>query len=264
MTGKSVVSTLTPEAIDRALPIYDPAYAFVVHTRRGERNAGNHQARQAVLTLHPVLQGTGSAPQIGPGSIMGEADLDSLRNRLDGDFERGAQRSVTVLPANVIAIERDAVTWFVPGAKRPMHYRTSKGKGETYNVVWPHLIFRAVKRTLYVAAVATAERPLEHTPLLHAPLANVNAEGLVCTGSSRLPRETGIASRDGWEYVIFGTYFTHPNHSHALSGGASASDLCDFWKGRVGRKTAPAVKNMTPMNFTLGRWLNGPARGSES
>ena len=64
---------------------------------------------------------------------------------------------------------------------------SAQGQRYGFRVPWPPLLFLAVRHTLYCAALAHADRPEPETPLFHAPLMNIDAQGAVCLGTAETP-----------------------------------------------------------------------------
>ena len=253
----------------KALPIHVPSTKSVIESARtfvprmailihqADGPSSGHSNKAALLTLHPITESRDGVPHIGPGTIMGEGEGRTVGNiLLQSEDARTYSRTIPILSEHVLTVEPDAVTWFVPAHRALMHCLDTKGKRHALDVVWPHLILRVVRRTLYVVAVESAHRPCASTPLFAAPLTNISAGvGRMCTGSAVLPRSSSVDSIPSWDRIVTQTYNTHVNHGSTLRGGASNEQLLDFWKGRVGKRTPPSARRYTSLQMNLSQWL---------
>ena len=257
------ISIPTPELIVKGAAQYAPSMAIIIHKCALE-NRGYGQSESAMLTLHGVSTSRQGAPHIGPGKVMGEEDGRELGNLLlRAEASRSQGRSIPILPANVLTVERDAVTWLVPARRAAMHSIDKEGKRHALDVLWPHLILRVVRRKLYIVAVESANRPDARTRLFAAPLPNIYSSTEVCTGSARLPRSSEVDSIAEWEGVLFRSFNTHVNHDATLKGGATSDELLTFWQKRVGKRTPPSARGFTPLKATLGEWLSMTQAGKD-
>lgn len=246
----------TVDSLGRIAAPYAPSMAILIHTD-APPNGGNCRA---MLTLHAIQSSREGAPHLSPGTIMGAEDGRTLGNLLlQADAARRYSDAIPLIPENVLTVEPDAVTWFLPAMRAPMHCKDAKGKRHALDVVWPHLILRVVRRELFVVAVDSAQRPTRQSRLYAAPLANVYAETSVCTGSATLPRGSDTDSIDGWNRVLLGTYNTHVNHPGTLANGATSEQLLTFWQRRVGKRSPPSARNYSPLGMTLNEWLGRTA-----
>jgi PRTRC genetic system protein B len=255
------ISIPSPERIASGAVQYTPSMAIIIH--KGN-NGSRHSSESAMLTLHPVMPSRQGAPHIGPGKVMGEQDGRTIGNLLlKADASRAHGHTIPILPANVLTIERDALTWLVPARRATMHSIDGKGQRHSFDVCWPNLVLRVVRRKLYIVAVESAARPDARTRLFAAPLPNLYSNTSLCTGSATLPRTSDVESIPKWESVLFRSFNTHVNHEKTLKGGASSDQLFDFWKRRVGKRSPPSARNFTPLAMTLGQWLSQTQSGND-
>lgn len=245
----------TPESIAQNARTYTPNMAILFHASEAARSYGG-DARDYMLTVHPIKQSRAGAPHLGPGKVMGEDDGRELGNLLlQADDARTSAHTVPILPEQLLTLETDALTWMLPARRTLMHCLDNKGKRHALDVLWPNLVMRVVRRKLFVIAVESVKRPAHDSRIFAAPLANVHSDTSVCTGSAILPRSSGIEAMRGWESVIYNTYNTHTNHDRTLKGGASSDELLAFWQGRVGKRTPPSPRAFTRLPTTFGSWL---------
>jgi PRTRC genetic system protein B len=234
-------------------------HALVFHELLGPSVRG----RAAVITSHPVSVGH-DGPLIGPGQALSVDD----ESRLLSILTRNTASHFAILPETVLAVGADRVLWFIPGKVRTMIVRAT-GKVRRLNVPWPTLVVDASRDELRVAAIPTALRPTPGTPLFHAPIANVDHNGMVCVGSAELPVGFSAVDIPGWESVIMDTAFSHTNQEHtlrlpALDGSCPANAPVDdgahfgFWSGlhKSGAAVFP-VEALVPMDTTLSEWIDG-------
>ncbi|WP_295390963.1 PRTRC system protein B [uncultured Thiodictyon sp.] len=225
-----------------------PTGAIVFHEQRREGGGG--------ITYHPLdddAQGT----RILPGRPLTVADARALLESLLG--ERTSELRWT--PPNVLASGDEALVWSVPGTVRPMLFRGKKDGPIRLDVPWPTLVFAATDGAIRLAAIKSRGRPTARTPLFHAPLWNVYADGRVCLGSATVPPLDGIDAMPAYESAIFDTLFSHGNFRGNLAyrqdhGETSDRDHLRFWRELALAKT-PRFPNavLVPMGQRLATWL---------
>lgn len=230
-------------------PVIRTVQALLLHeTRASEGFPQSHW-----LTTHPVEQQE-HGPLIGPGTLLSEEDKRALIEALLGTL---SPEEFKLLPPHVLAIGAAKIAWYVPGRCRPMHFNMNRRRFSV-RVPWPTLIFRVVDGQVWLAALASAERPSGNTPLYHAPVLNVNSATHVCTGTAILPPGSGLDDCAAYERAIYETNFSHVNHRHTLAGAADVSDddHVRFWRRLAKTKAAifPA-ESLVPLDTTVGAWL---------
>jgi PRTRC genetic system protein B len=198
-----------------------PAAAVVFH--QGER--------QQAVTYHELAVGDAGA-SIRPGRAMTRADATGLLRALLGD----RTGELVWSPAQVLSQGEDSLVWYVPGKVRRMFFAATGGQTLTLEAPWPTLLFAAREQTLRLAAIKGRGRPTPRTPLYHAPLMNLYADGRVCLGSATVPMASGFETMVDFEAAIFDTRFSHGNFRGNLAyrqgeGGATKDqDHIRFWR----------------------------------
>ncbi|MCB1821861.1 MAG: PRTRC system protein B, partial [Candidatus Competibacteraceae bacterium] len=191
---------------------------------------------------------------IGAGRPFTHRDLQGLLGWL---AEQPARPTVRFLPPTVLAHGEDFTAWWQPARIAPMWFLL-QGQRYGFRVPWPPLLFLAVRHTLYCAALAQADRPDAETPLFHAPLMNIDAQGAVCLGTAEVPPDHAIHRCSEWEAAVYATNFSHVSHAQTLQikgeQTVNSEQHFQFWQALHGRKRFPSTA-LAPMHRTLQGWL---------
>jgi PRTRC genetic system protein B len=115
----------------------------------------------------------------------------------------------------------------------------------------PPLIFKVSGSHLSVRALAENKRPNTKTVMQMAPYWNCAENGVVCTGSMRIPREKSVSAIEGWETAFFRSEFTHANGTRTRH----PKGLVALWKSLQGKETFPA-RYLLPVKQTLSDFVN--------
>lgn len=213
--------------------------------------------RGVLVTRHDVDIAEGF-PRIGAGSYVGIDDQRAILDMLTLNTQ-GIHNEM--LPANVLACSGEKLAWHIPGVTRKMHFKVD-GHTFTLTVPWPNLVIRIERNTMSVAALPHRKRPTPDTRLYHAPLMNIDEEGVLCTGNASLPQNRQIASIPQWESVLTGTFFTHVNHDMTFRAFTRKNEDGNDWAHirewkrilKEGYTHFPTAR-MAPMGLTLGEWI---------
>jgi PRTRC genetic system protein B len=202
------------------------------------------------VTKHSVLSSESGAPSLGPGAPIGREDILELIKELRGVVP------VEFLPENVLVRTQESIVWWTPAAVRPMFYAVEKGvelkqlSGKQFPQ--PPLVFRAQVGSLDVRALEINERPTPKTKLFRTPYWNVNDQGSVCLGSTKVPREASVESIAKWEKAFFQSEFTHSNSAKKLT--EHPEGFVGLWKSLIGKKSFP-VQHLVSAGQTLGQFI---------
>ncbi|MGH8159326.1 MAG: PRTRC system protein B [Rhodanobacter sp.] len=224
-----------------------PKAALLVHASDKDARSG------IVLTLHSLLTGR-DGPLLDAGRILTPDEARGLGERLLG---RGVVADIAeLIPVTVLRTGADVLTWYRPASVSIMHWRTARGM-ESIAALLPSLVFDVRRRVLRVAAFVGSERPNAATPLYHAPIGNVHADTVVCTGSVSLPVDTAIRNAKDWSEVLLASSYSHVNHPHAIQskGQVDTAALLAFWRKRKQSKTPPGERLLAPLRDSLSQWL---------
>ncbi len=214
-----------------------------------------YQSEGRVLgTLHPLSATRRGQAVIGAGRPFAHRDLRDLLALWDGQPRRPA---VAWLPSAVLAHGEEFLVWWRPAQVGPMWFLL-QGRRFGFRVPWPALLFVARAQRLWCAALADDARPEPETPLFHAPLMNVDANGHVCLGTADVPPDCAIESHAAWEAVVCATNFAHINHRHTLQIDG-ATDIGTeahfaFWQALHAQARFPATV-LVPLRRTVQGWL---------
>lgn len=125
------------------------------------------------------------------------------------------------------------MAWYRPAQVRPVHF-VEKLKIPSGSANMPPLVFVADRGDLAVYAFTGTDRPAENTMMYRAPFYNVNADGDVCLGNSKvkLPeKKTYTNMMVYWETLFYNSEFSHINGSNPTK-----SPLSNIWKSLVRNK----------------------------
>jgi PRTRC genetic system protein B len=217
-------------------------------------------------TCHPVRLDDG--PLIGEGTPLSQASLQAFCSEVQGKTRQ--YDGLQVLPPEVLWYrEGECLAWWRRGRVESMPFNAG-GREFGLSVPWPHLLFAVTgEGRLHVAALAAAKRPTEDTPLHHAPLGNVGAQGALCLGSARHPKDLTPADIRGWTECLTRSAFTHVNHPHTLrlrgvkpDAAVSTSDHVRFWRSLARTKAIRFPREaLAPMGVNVGEALRQWTRG---
>jgi PRTRC genetic system protein B len=247
MSTEPLINLPSPSGAQRAA---EPTLAVLFHTRCADYGSGYREL--AYVTRHPVLARRGGH-EIGPGAAVSETDEQGIVALLNGRKPGSQVRQW--LPEHLLATSPEATAWWMPSKARPMPLADG-AKRTVAQPIWPALLCVATSRGLSIAALRDDERPTPDTPLCHAPLGNVYADGRVCTGNATLPPGWGIEHIEAWTALLEGSAFTHPNHGQVMAGKAhTAASLYDFWSAPIRRRQRLPAAVYVPMGSTAGQFL---------
>jgi PRTRC genetic system protein B len=219
-------------------------HALLFHTKGGQLQ---------LVTSHEVRPGGRSASVIQSGRPMTPADERKLVALLIG--KGTAEDGVTIYPDRLLFHDTERTIWWMPAAQRPMHLRDAATQ-VTISTRWPTLVFMAVDRSLFVAAIAEDARPSASTPIFHAPMPNVWPTTQMCTGDATLPLGASISEIPFWEACVLDTAWTHSNHPGALKNTARDKSSADaFWRKRNGNLTPFPSARLNPIGMKLVDWM---------
>ena len=170
----------------------------------------------------------------------------------------GQSVPIEILPERVIVRTLDSIVWWGPARERIMFFsdrgedaRLKKMNGKHYP--HPPLLFKTSGTHLSVRALPENTRPTSGTNLHIAPYWNCYENGVVCTGTMKIPREKSVAAIETWEESFFQSEFTHGagvrNHVR-YPGGFLA-----MWTFLEGKLNFPS-RYLVAANQTLAEFVN--------
>lgn len=251
-----LLAHLSEGAISRAQGIeLRTTYGLFFHTR---------DRALEMLTAHKVVTGPHGQVVVGPGNVLRPEDEEAILRSLLG---RRHCVDSALNTADVLYRRPGVLVWWLPAVKRPMHLRLHDGSYKKISTIWPNLVAAVSGRTLHMVACAGDTRPDADTVVYHAPLGNIYANTVVCTGDARLPEGASMADKAGWEAVILDSAFTHTNHGDTLAdptkGGQRKGADADFWNGRGGKNSPFPDNQLHPIGCTLGEWVASIGAGED-
>jgi PRTRC genetic system protein B len=191
--------------------------------------------RHPFVTLHEVIHENEEA-RLSEGQLVTPQMLADLMTGL------GRSTPLEILPEQVIVRTADMIVWWTPASQRTMFF-SDRGEDVALKKLnggsYPHppLLFKASGSHLWIRALAADKRPNAESPLYIAPYWNCYDNGVVCTGSMRIPREKSIAAIDGWERAFFQSEFTHA--AGAVKHTNYPGGLLGLWQHAMGKDHFP-------------------------
>lgn len=157
-----------------------------------------------------------------------------------------------IFPEKVLSVNQQRngfALWYTPPKKTSIFFKAELGIADGTACI-PALLWKADRDSLNVWAIKAVGRPLESTPIFHAPFMNVYDTGSVCLGNvdADIPKKCSISEFINlWESYFFNSSFSHTMVDQALKTGK----LVELWKTllRNGKKFPTAV--LKPTNRTI-------------
>jgi len=191
--------------------------------------------RHPFIVVHEVIHDN-------DGARLAEGQLVTPQMLIDLTVSLGQSVPVEILPERVIVRTQETIVWWSPARERIMFFSDrgddavlKKMNGKRYP--HPPLLFKTAGSHLSVRALLENKRPKPGTKLCTAPYWNCYENGVVCTGTMKIPREKSVVAIEGWEESFFQSEFTHGagvrNHV-SYPGGFLA-----MWKFLEGKRNFP-------------------------
>jgi PRTRC genetic system protein B len=240
MTGHVDVGAQLNFTLQKALLVYEAPRSY----DRGGRDY------HSFVTEHPVTVDTNGLPRIGEGSLLSRDFLDRLIESMRG------RQADEFLPENVLVRTQDRIAFWIPGRVRTMFYFADRSpelvdlNGKRFPQ--PPLLFDVSRGNLSIFALKESKRPTKDTKLYRAPYWNVNDQGDVCLGSTRVPDALSVDSITRWADSFFESQFTHQNAGRPLT--THPNGFVALWRELKGKKEFPA-KYLAGTGKTLGQYL---------
>jgi PRTRC genetic system protein B len=208
------------------------------------------------VTTHAIAKAPGRYVLL-PGTPASASALYRLLARFNPNIAHQG-----LLPWNLLRHTPSELLWHCPSRIEPLFFRTNQEELNAISgarVLHPHLLFYVNQGSLYLAALPDDQRPTLQTNLLRAPYFNVSAEGRVCQGSMKGPRENRPETLAQWERAFFRSAFTHP-HGGAFRITSHPSGHDGLWLAQA-EEPYPKfpVEHLVPLEMTLGDWLKNSA-----
>ena len=206
--------------------------------------------RHPFVTLHEVIHDS-------QGARLAEGQLVTPDLLIDLMVSLGKSVPTEILPERVLVRTTETIVWWMPAGERTMFFSDRGGDAALQRMNarrYPHpaLLFKVSGTHLWIRALSRNERPEASAKLYMAPYWNCYENGVVCTGSMKIPREKSVAAIDGWEQAFFQSEFTHAagvrKHTHFPGG------LLAMWESLEGKKKFP-VRYLVERKQTLGEFV---------
>ena len=208
--------------------------------------------REAFVTLHQIGKEAHCPPTLGPAETLTQGFLDSLIHAVGGNA------AVEVLPENVLARTQQMLAWWVPAKPRRMFFQHAQGAlNDISGKIFPQpaLVLRVDGSGLSLRAMEKNQRPQAGTRLMVAPYWNTYANGSVCLGSMRAPKQASVSAMDRWETSFYESAFTHPNDAQRLTTHPGGSE--GLWRKLAGSQRTFPSKYLNDAKQSLAHFLKG-------
>ncbi len=209
--------------------------------------------RHPFVTLHEIIHDA-------EGARLGAGQLATPQMLIDLMVSLGRSVPVEILPDRVLVRTTEMIVWWAPASERVMFFSDRGGDATLQQLNakrFPHppLVYRACGTHLAIRALARNERPTGATKLYIVPYWNCNDEGIVCTGSMRIPHEKSVTAIDLWEQSFFRSEFTH------AAGGTKQTQFpggfLAMWLSLAGKKEFPS-RHLVDARQTLTDFVEQP------
>jgi len=201
--------------------------------------------------VHEVIHDDG-------GARLAEGQLVTPQMLVDLMASLGQSVPIEILPDRVIVRTPENHRWWTPARERIMFFSDrgddavlKKMNGKSYP--HPPLLFKTSGTDVSVRALLENKRPMSDTNLYTAPYWNCYENGVVCTGTMKIPREKSVAAIEEWEESFFRSEFTHAagvrNHVR-YPGGCLA-----MWKSLAAKRKFPS-RYLIAAKQTLADFVN--------
>lgn len=207
--------------------------------------------RHPFVTLHEVVH-DGNHARLSEGQLMTPQMLIDVMGSL------GRSVPVEILPERVLVRTAEMIVWWSPRDERTMFF-SDRGEDPLLKKLngrrYPHppLLFKASGSHLWIRALERSERPKAGTRMCMAPYWNCYDNGVVCTGSMKIPHEKSVGAIETWEQSFFQSEFTHASgtRKHTRFPGG----LLALWQFLEGKKEFPS-KHLVKLEQTLAKFVN--------
>lgn len=217
----------------------------------GKSSYEGYPYRHPFVTLHEVMH-DGEVARLAEGQLMTRQMLVDLMAGLGGPVP------AEILPARVLVRTAEMIVWWSPPGEQMMFF-SDRGEDPLAKTIngrrFPHppLLFKVCGPNLWIRALEKPERPKAETRVCMAPYWNCYDNGVVCTGSMKIPREKSVMAIEMWEQSFFRSEFTHASGTRKRTrfpGG-----LLAMWQSLEGKKEFPS-KYLVKLPQTLAELVN--------
>lgn len=183
-----------------------PKFAIIGYTKEDD-----YYNRSHYFSYHTII-----GEKLTAGMPLTKDTARNIFSCLEGDLIKF--RFKGMIPKSLIHFDFKGnlqLIWYVHPKQHTLYFDTKTGI-VSGKYPMPKLIFKLIGNVLKVFAVLRKESLNESTPLYHAPLLNVNAQGKVCMGNATM-------DYDGFEYYedimgfveqqFFRSVFTATHHN---------------------------------------------------
>lgn len=217
----------------------------------GESSYNGFPYRHPFITLHDVEHTDGQA-RLGAGTLVTPRMLASLMN------EVGQSVPAEILPECTLVRTAEMIVWWKPASIGRMFFvnrQDDKGLRKLNGKQYPHppLLFKVSGSSIWIRALAENKRPVAKTKVCMAPYWNCYDNGVVCTGSATIPKQTSVAAAmHDWERWFFRSEFSHA--AGAVKHTLHPQGLLAMWQELEGKKQFPG-EYLVPVKQNLEQFV---------
>ncbi len=207
--------------------------------------------RHPFIVVHDVIHDD-------DGARLAEGQLVTPQMLIDLMVGLGQRAPIEILPDRVIVRTLDSIVWWTPAQERIMFFSdrgndASLKKMNAKHYPHPPLLFKTSGTHLSVRALLDNKRPTSETKLYAAPYWNCYENGIVCTGTMKIPREKSVAAIEVWEESFFQSEFTHGagvRNQVRYPGG-----FLSMWESLEGKRKFPS-RYLVEAKQTVAEFVN--------
>ncbi len=223
--------------------LYYPKSALIFYEAKGTDTA--------TYVEHFDMDSNGNPINAHPLTVK-EANVLAKALNTEQEKNKAFLKSNGILPTNILHInpnvEKGSVIWYTKAQQRSLYFvnglEIPNGKAPI-----PPMLWKASKNSLTVFALANNKRPIEKTPLHHAPFFNIYEKGNVCMGTVSVDIKNSASVEEfiqAWEDYFFNSYF-----SHSLSENLTKKNIVNLWKSLVNTDKPFPIEVLKTNNKTL-------------
>lgn len=173
-----------------------------------------------------------------------------------------------LLDRRILALTPGLLLWQMPAASHSLHIASVKGETVTLLAPWPSLLLCLVaspagRPEMHLAAIRRQGRPSERTPLYHAPLMNIDEQGLFLGDLASPSNNIDPRQLQHWEEALLGFSFSVVGHDKTLRPAdmAAGASINGYHHARAWRELSRSKVDRFPGQLlvsrkqTLGQWL---------
>lgn len=215
--------------------------------------------RSVLLCKHEIS----ASAVIGKGVPISFNELEQAVSAIKEERQKSKEPSVVDADPtekfwtnNVLYHSDKMLLWYRPSTGKSEKIWFRNGDGLCLDVKMPTIVFAFNKRTGELRLFATTQKhPNRKTRLYHAPLCNVNSNGILCFGSADKPDLSGSVQNilRACESAVFDTMFGHVSHNMTFASDkrVETQDHIRLWQSFSKSDQMPKAKDMVKTSLVI-------------